>query len=348
MSLTRRQFLSTAAATTAAASLGTNAYGQISASLGTRRPVVIASGNGVRACDEALQRIRNNESPLDAVIAGVNIVENDPSDQSVGYGGIPNEHGVVELDACCMDGKTHKAGGVAALQNIKNPSSVARLVMQRTDHVLIVGAGALAFAKAHGFKEENLLTDASRKAWLRWKESLSNKDDWLAPEDGEAASRRHPAESAEFTWGTINCLAVNDDGDLAGTTTTSGLSYKIPGRVGDSPIIGAGLYVDNEVGAAGSTGRGEANLQNCSSFMIVELMRQGREPQEACLEMLQRVARKAEPRLRNAAGEPKFQLTFYALRKDGAWGGASMRPRATMSADTGSGARQIKVPSLYS
>jgi len=211
----------------------------------------------------------------------------------------------------------------------------------------LVGEGALRFAKAHGFKEQELLTDGARRIWLKWKESHSDNDDWLHPEADEEARRYLHLPELEFTYGTINCCALTADGDLGGVTTTSGLSYKIPGRVGDSPIIGAGLYVDNEVGAAGSTGRGEENLQNCSSFMVVEFMRGGMTPEQACLAVLKRVADKCEQRLRNDKGEPAFGLTFYAVRKDGLVGGATMRGDGKMAYHDGTECRHISIPGLY-
>ena len=250
----------------------------------------IASSNGLEAVRKAVELLKKGEDPLDAVVAGVNIVEEDPNDMSVGYGGLPNEEGVVELDSSVMHGPTHNAGAVACLQNIKTPSKVAKLVMERTDHVLLVGEGALKFAKAHGFKEENLLTERARKEWLDWKENLSKKDFWFPP-----PSEVNPEiESFLSHNGTINCLAIDSKGNLAGVTTTSGFAYKIPGRVGDSPIIGAGLYVDNDIGAAGSTGRGEANILNCGSFTVVDFMRQGFSPDEACLGTLKRIAQKSK------------------------------------------------------
>jgi N4-(beta-N-acetylglucosaminyl)-L-asparaginase len=294
-----------------------------------------------------MELIRQGSDPLDAVVAGINLVEDDPDDHSVGYGGLPNEDGVVELDSCVMHGPTHKAGAVAALRNIRNPSSVAALVMRRTDHVLLVGEGALRFAKAHGFEEQELLTDEARRIWLKWKETHSDLDDWLHPEVGEGAIRWEREEALEFTYGTISCMALTAAGDLAGCTSTSGLSYKIPGRAGDSPIIGAGLYVDNDVGACGSTGRGEANLQNCSCFMIVELMRGGMTPEQACLALLKRVADKTEPRLRDESGRPNFGLTFYAVRKDGLTGGASMRGEGKMACHDGVECRHVEIPGLY-
>ncbi|MFH1417362.1 MAG: N(4)-(beta-N-acetylglucosaminyl)-L-asparaginase [Planctomycetota bacterium] len=302
-------------------------------------PVVISSANSLAPVEKAMSMMRGNADPLDAVIAGVNIVEDDPNDHSVGLGGLPNEDGVVELDACCMHGPTHKAGAVAAIRNIRNPSKVARLVMQRTDHVLLVGEGALRFAKAHGFPEENLLTDEAREIWLKWKEAHSQDDDWLAPAEPDVRPSARGHALIEHTWGTINCCAVDASRNIAGVTTTSGLSYKIPGRVGDSPIIGAGLYVDNAIGAAGSTGRGEANLQNCSSFMIVEFMRAGMQPQTACLEILKRIADHTEPRLKDKLGRPRFGLTFYAVSRDGRYGSASMWSGAKFAVHDGAEAR---------
>ncbi len=292
-------------------------------------PLVISSGNGLPATAKAMEMIRNGADVLDAVISGVNIVENDPDDMSVGYGGLPNEEGVVELDACCMHGPTHNAGSVASIRHIKNPSSVAKLVMERTDHVLLVGKGALSFAKAHGFTEENLLTDKARKYWLRYKEKLSDKDDWLSDDDRKELSDNgleviKKGQKKRIT-GTISCLGIDNNGDISGVTTTSGLFYKIPGRVGDSPIIGAGLYVDNEVGACGSTGRGEENLKNLSSFMAVEYMRQGKSPEEACLAVCKRIVDHAgHPSLKNKDGTPNFNVTFYALNKKGEYGSASI------------------------
>jgi N4-(beta-N-acetylglucosaminyl)-L-asparaginase len=272
-----------------------------------------------------MEMIQEGMDPLDAVVAGVSIVEEDPNDHSVGYGGLPNEDGVVELDSCLMHGPTNRGGAVASLRGINTPSRVARLVMERTDHVLLVGEGALRFAKAHGFEEVNLLTDEARKIWLEWKENLSETDDWLPPhEPGEAADSMDARRSLGELTGTINCNAVDANGNIAGVTTTSGLAFKIPGRVGDSPIIGAGLFVDNEVGACGSTGRGEANLLNLSSFLIVENMRNGMSPEEAGLSALKRVAEKTEPRLRDEKGRPAYQLRFYALNKRGEYAGVSM------------------------
>jgi len=341
----RREFLQAGVSLSAASLLPKGTYA-------TRRPEgktplrVISSGNGLSATEKAMELLRKGHDPLDAVIAGVNIVEEDPDDMSVGYGGLPNEEGVVELDASVMHGPTHNAGAVASLRNIKNPSKVAKLVMERTDHTLLVGEGALKFARAHGFKEENLLTDKAREIWLRRKEMLSDKDFWFPPkvETLEPELLRY----VEF-HGTINCNAIDADGNLAGVTTTSGYYFKIPGRVGDSPIIGAGLYVDNDVGAAGSTGRGEANIQNCGSFTVVEFMRQGHSPEEACLRALKRIAEKSkgQPRLLNEEGLPHFGLDFYAINKKGEFGGASMWSGSTFAIHDGQKNKLVESAYLF-
>lgn len=288
---------------------------------------VIASGNGLPATALAFDMLGKGADPADAVVQGIALIENDPNDMSVGYGGLPNEDGVVELDASVMHGPTHKAGAVAALRNIKNPAAVALTVLRRTDHVLLVGEGALRFARAHGFQEENLLTEAARQAWLRWKESLSTEDDWLNDEQRDPPKGSKPAASAPIPWttGTVHCAAVDRDGDLAACTSTSGLSYKIPGRVGDSPIVGAGMYCDNAVGAAGATGRGEAVIANCGAFSIVREMEHGAAPVDACLAVLKRIVdRTREKRLLDARGRPAFNVCVYALRKDGAYGSAAI------------------------
>jgi N4-(beta-N-acetylglucosaminyl)-L-asparaginase len=268
-----------------------------------------------------------------------NVIEIDPEDTSVGYGGLPNEHGVVQLDASFMNGKTYSAGAVACLENIKNPASVARIVMERTDHVLLVGAGALDFAKAWGFPEENLLTEKARKIWLRWKEELSPTDDWGAPEhlqnilQKEAYWKDFP--DIEHHYGTTNVLAIDTNGDIAGCTTTSGLSFKLNGRVGDSPIIGAGLYVDNEVGAAGATGRGEDVIKSCASYYMVLRMKDGRTPQQACEDALQMIA--AKYKKVNPDYYPREK--FVAINKYGETGCATMTGSSNpqMSVRTGTG-----------
>jgi N4-(beta-N-acetylglucosaminyl)-L-asparaginase len=255
---------------------------------------------------------------LDAAIEGVKTQELDPDDTSVGYGGLPNEEGVVQLDASCMHGPSRRAGAVAALEGIKTPSVVAKYVLLYTDHVLLMGEGAKRFALSFGFEEENLLTEKARQTWLRWRANRSPDDDWLdVPDDEDLIAR---------PTGTINCNVVNARGEVSSVTTTSGLAWKIPGRVGDSPLIGAGQYTDNDVGAAGSTGRGEANIKVCGAFLTVEFMRRGLKPTDAALETLKRVVATTEPRLLNELGRPRFGLSFYAVNKNGEFGAASIYP----------------------
>lgn len=348
MSLTRRRFIERTALAGGALLTVRTRPAAAQSQRTTGRTLVISSANGPAAAAKAAELLAAGADPLDAVIAGVNIVEDDPADTSVGYGGLPNEDGVVELDAAVMHGPTHRAGAVASLRNIRNPSLVARTVMDRSDHVLLVGEGALRFARAHGFTEENLLTDQARRAWLNWKERLSPKDDWLPPLGPEEEDLGARFEPFIRSTGTIHCSALDARGNVASVTTTSGLAFKIPGRVGDSPIIGAGLYCDNAVGAAGSTGRGEANLANCSSVMIVEWMRQGRTPEEACLEACRRIAANTRVRrLRDAAGRPDFDVKFYALNREGAFGGASLYAGGRMVVAEGSAVRTVPMASLY-
>lgn len=349
--LSRRDFLHTAALLAAAGALtprqSSEARAADSASPGI---VVVASANGLRSTEKAHEMIAAGSDTLDAVVAGVNIVEEDPEDMSVGYGGLPNEDGVVELDASVMHGPSCRCGSVAALRNIKTPSRVAQRVMDRTDHVLIVGEGALRFARAHGFKECDLLTERAREAWLEWKEKLSDDDDWLPPPDPPDGKDKRGAawNSVPFTYGTINCIARNAAGDLSGVTTTSGLSYKLSGRVGDSPIIGAGLFVDNKVGAAGSTGRGEAVLKICGAHTVVESMRHGMAPTEACLNALRRIVETTtEKRLRDDQGRPKFDVKFYALAKDGRFGSASIWSGAKFAVHAAGGNRLDNAAFLF-
>jgi len=345
----RRQFLSTSAAGIVSA----GAVGAATQTQAASPPLdggvrVISSGNGLGATKKAYELITQGTDTLDAVVAGVNLVEEDPNDTSVGYGGLPNENGVVQLDSAVMHGPTHLAGSVAAIENIKYPSRVALAVLKQTDHVLLVGKGALAFAKAHGFKEEDLLTDRARNIWLKWKASLSDKDDWLSPEENGFSEAPQVSEILKNRpTGTIHCAAINQQNDLSCVTTTSGLAFKIPSRVGDSPIIGAGLYVDNEIGSCGSTGRGEANLQNQCSFAAVELMRSGMTPQEAGLEVLRRVAKKTIKRLQRPNGEPDFGLNFYLIRKDGLYAGVAMRGNARFAITDEKGTRHEKCVTLY-
>jgi N4-(beta-N-acetylglucosaminyl)-L-asparaginase len=332
----RRDFLKTTALTGAAAATAGNlldlpiaeAQQQTTTTTGGGAgPRIICSANPSAhiGVEKAMDMLKQGSDALDAVIAAVNVVEDDPKDHSVGLGGLPNEEGVVELDAAVMHGPSYLGGAVASLRNIRNPSKVARVVMERTNHALIVGEGALKFAKAHGFKEEELLTDEAREIWLAWKENLSTKDDWFPPHNIEDKNIGDRLKDYQRHYGTIHCGAIDMKGNLSCTTTTAGLAFKIPGRVGDSPIFGAGLYCDNEVGTAGSTGRGESNLLNCSSFMIVEWMRQGKSPEDACLLACQRIIdHTKEKRLFGDDGKPNFGLTFYAMNIKGEYGGAAL------------------------
>lgn len=333
----------------------------------------ISSANGLEATKKAYEQILKGVDTLDAAIEGVGLVEDDPNDLTVGYGGLPNEDGVVELDAAVMHGPTHRAGAVASLRNTLHPARVAKLVMEQTDHVLLVGEGALKFARAQGFKEENLLTEKTRKIWLYWKQSLSNRDDWIPPKPEDLdpdvvkffkldkqkppSGRTLPEKKGDktsSTWnkfdrptGTIHCATMNAAGEISCTTTTSGLAFKIPGRVGDSPIIGAGLYCDNEVGSCGSTGRGEANLQNLCSFAGVELMRGGASPKDAGLEVLRRVTHHTEDRLRDDKGRPAFGLKFYLLDRQGNHAGVSMWGPAEFAVTDKNGTRLEQCAHLY-
>jgi N4-(beta-N-acetylglucosaminyl)-L-asparaginase len=269
---------------------------------------------------------------LDALIAGVNIVELDPEDSSVGYGGLPNADGVVQLDSSCMHGPLKRAGGVAALEGVRTPSLVAKAVMDSTDHHLLVGTGAQSFARSMGFKiEDDLNTEKSRRLWLEWKRR-TDSEHYLDPKKRAEAGMKVGLQMVkeglidpEHFWGTINCDGINAKGEICGVTTTSGLAWKIPGRAGDSPILGAGLYVDQEVGAAGSTGRGEANLYNLTSFLIVEAMRRGMSPKDAGMEGLKRIkANTIEKRLLRLDGTPAFNISFYILNAKGEHAGVVM------------------------
>lgn len=329
----RREFVITGAAAGLAAAAPRQAFGHAPAVLTRQsvRPVVISSANGNRyrnggteTCVElAFRRITAGDDVLDSLVAGVNIVELDPEDASVGYGGRPNADGVVQLDSCCMHGPTRRAGGVAALEGVRTPANVAQAVMDQTDHHLLVGPGAQAFARNLGFEiEADLNTEESRKLWLEWKRRIDPKH-YLDPETRAQAGHeaglsmvREGLIDREHYYGTINCNGINPSGEICGVTTTSGLSWKIPGRVGDSPILGAGLYVDNAVGAVGSTGRGEANLYGLCSFVVVEEMRRGAHPKDAGLEALRRVKENTiDKRLLNDRGLPNFGLNFYALQR---------------------------------
>jgi N4-(beta-N-acetylglucosaminyl)-L-asparaginase len=332
---------------------------------------VISSSNGLEATRRAYELLSKGADTLDAVVAGVTLVEDDPQDTSVGYGGLPNENGVVELDAAVMHGPTHRAGGVAAMEKIRHAARVAQLVMERTDHHLLVGEGALAFARVMGFPEENLLTNKARKIWLYWKQTLSDKDDWLPPSgpiDPDVAEffnlAARPSNVAANSFasqprqsenrplprptGTIHCSAIDGRGNLSCATSTSGLAFKIPGRVGDSCILGAGLYVDNAIGSCGATGRGEATLKNLTSFAAVELMRSGKSPQEAGLEALRRVAEHTTERwLLDDQGLPNFSLKLYVLAKDGRHAGVSLRGPGRIAVTDEDGTRLENCVALF-
>jgi N4-(beta-N-acetylglucosaminyl)-L-asparaginase len=344
----RRQFIQVGTAAGIVAATRRPAFGQAPTVLTpkTVKPVVIASSNGNRfknggprtAVEEAFQRIVKGDDVLDALIAGVNLNELDPEDSSVGYGGLPNADGVVQLDASCMHGPKRQAGAVAALEGVRTPSLVAKAVLEMTDHHLLVGKGAQEFARNLGFKiEEDLNTERSRKAWLEWKRR-TDSEHYLDPakrndpvkkqESSRRVLERMAAEGwidPEHLYGTINCDGINAKGEICGVTTTSGLAWKIAGRAGDSPILGAGLYVDDEVGAAGSTGRGEANLYSLTSFLIVENMRRGMHPKDAGMEAMKRVkANTVEKRLLTADGNPRFSINYYILNKKGEYAGVAM------------------------
>ncbi len=319
--LSRRTFLGAAAAL-ATGAVPAAAEPRLAAPFIRRSRVAgfaaVASANGIRGVNRAVELMTQGMDTLDAGVEGVKIQELDPDDTSVGYGGLPNEDGVVQLDASCMHGPSKRAGAVAALEGIKTPSEVARLVLKYTNHILLVGEGAKRFALSYGFTEEDLVTPRSREIWLRWRANRGTTDDWIDVPRGEPVGAR--------PTGTINLNTINDKGEISSVTTTSGLAWKIPGRAGDSPIVGAGQYTDNEVGAAGSTGRGESNIMVCGGFLTVEHMRRGMSPTDACLETLKRVVAMTPPRLLDERGRPAFQLTFYALNKKGETGAASMTP----------------------
>ncbi len=344
--LSRRSFLHLSAAA-GMAGCAVPAERSFAIRTGPRRgPVAVSSANGIRAVEIAVAHMREGWRPVDSAVAGVEVVENDPTDESVGIGGLPNEDGIVELDACVMDGPSGLGGAVGALRNVKNAAQVALKVMRHTDHVLLVGEGALRFARAHGFREEELLTESARKQWLEWKERRSNVDKWIHPdENGE-----HGVEwfqRYKDKTGTIHVGAVDQNGDLGGCTTTSGLAFKIPGRVGDSPLLGCGNYVDNDVGVGGATGRGEACiLANGGSFVVHQLAL-GKSPTDACLEACRRIVRMTKvKRLLDAQGRPDFQVQFYAVNKKGEFGAAALYPSPYAVCDD-DGPRQLDMPSLF-
>jgi N4-(beta-N-acetylglucosaminyl)-L-asparaginase len=326
------------------------------------RPTVVASANGNQfknggdetCVQRAFRLMTSGADVLDACIAGVNIVELDPLDDSVGYGGLPNADGVVQLDSSCMHGPKKRAGAVAALEGVRTPSLVAKAVLETTDHHLLVGHGAREFARNMGFKiEDDLNTEHSRQLWLEWKRR-TDPSHYLDPAKRAEVWRREGLKMVreglireEHFYGTINCDAVNSKGEVCGVTTTSGLAWKIPGRVGDSPILGAGLYVDGAVGAAGSTGRGEANLYNLCSFLIVEEMRRGKSPKDAGMEALRRIkANTIEKRLLNKEGNPSFGINFYVLNARGEHAGVTMFEGAKYAVCTEAGPQTLNCEPL--
>jgi N4-(beta-N-acetylglucosaminyl)-L-asparaginase len=368
----RREFIKrSAAAGLSAPLLAHESFAHTLPAQGTR-PLVISSANsnrtpsgevwqgGLACVSKAMEIIKSGGDTLDAVVAGVNIVEDDPRDDSVGYGGLPNEEGDVELDSSVMHGPSRRAGAVASLRYIKNPSKVAKLVLERTDHILLVGEGALRFAVKHGFKKEELLTEPSRLAWLKWREGLNPTDAWgpspLRTGGDKKVSQANLSREqiALNEWiedklrnrptGTINCLGLNANGDISGVTTTSGLAWKIPGRVGDSPLIGCGLYVDNEIGAAGSTGRGEECIFINGAHTVVENMRRGMSPTDAALDAIKRIAARYG---NNQEELRKFNINFYALNKRGDYGAATLWKGSRFAVHDGQEAKLMDCVHLY-
>ena len=292
----RRDFLKTSAV---GLSVPSTIFGGTNIKTNNNDPLILSTWNhGLPANDAAWKVLKSGGSAMDAAEAGAKVPEADPKSTSVGFGGLPDEQGNVTLDACVMD-KNGNAGSVAFIQNIKHPVSVARKVMEETKHVMLVGEGARQFAISKGFEEINLLTKESQKAWEKWKKEQRE----MAPHE---------------THDTISVLVQDKNGDLAGACTTSGWAYKLHGRVGDSPIIGAGLFVDNEVGCAAATGLGEEVIKTTGSFLVVEFMRRGYDPTEACEEALNRV-------IKAHNGNPDFQIGYIALRKDGEIGSACLK-----------------------
>src|SRR3954469_16960046 len=362
--INRRQFVQAPGAA-AAAAVPTAVFGQAPTMMTPKsvKPCVVASSNGNRSKDEqgvtcvakAFKMMTDGADVLDALVAGVAIVELDPNQTGVGWSGLPNAEGVVQLDASCMHGPKKRAGAVAAIEGVRAPARVAQLVADETDHHLLVGKGGQDFARAMGVKiEEGLINENARKQWLEWKRRtdplhyLSPKARARAWYDAGMQMVREGLIDGEHFWGTINCDGVNSRGDICGVPTTSGLAWKIPGRAGDSPILGAGLYVDGDVGAAGSTGRGESNLYNLCSFLIVEEMRRGAHPKDAGMTALKRVAKDTvEKRLLNAKGQPSLGLNFYILSRSGEFAGVSMQP-GKYAACTENGPQTLDTEPLYS
>ncbi len=353
MTFSRRDFVKTSILGAVAG--GITARAEVSPADSPKRPVIICANNGHAYVEAAYAFLKSGGDTLDAAIRVVKGPEDDPDDDSVGLGGLPNEEGVVELDACCMHGPTRRAGSVGGVRNIKNVSLAAKAVMEHTGHVMLVGEGAERFAVAMGFPRENLLTERSRKIWMLWKEFNSDRD-WWGP--GMADPNWHPpaleSKPQSELWrdrieqlkqraadlgiepefqvaavrrvlfpptGTIHCSALNEKGEMSGITTTSGLAFKLPGRCGDSPIIGAGCYTDQDVGSAGATGSGEENIKVAGAHTIVENMRRGMSPQEAGMDALKRIVRNYNSDMNKLRF---MDMTYYILRKDGAYAGVCL------------------------
>jgi N4-(beta-N-acetylglucosaminyl)-L-asparaginase len=395
----RRDFLSGLAVTSATLAAGQSAAGDASQNKDAQqnlkvpriyppKDIMISAANGITPrgnhLEAGYQKLKAGSDTLEAAITTVSGPENDPEDDSVGLGGLPNEDCVVELDACCMHGPSRRAGAVGGVRDIKNVASVARTVMEHTGHVMLVGQGATHFAELMGYPKENLLTEHSRKIWQLWKEYNSDRDWWgpgladpnfkfpanletgsledqpqaikrlytLAAEIGIAEDRRMDAIQKVLypPTGTINCSALNEKGEMSSVTTTSGLAWKLAGRCGDSPIIGAGCYCDQDVGAAGATGSGEENIKVCGAHTIVENMRRGMSPEEAGMDALKRVARNFN---NDMAKLIYVSMHYYILRKDGAyagvtlWSGPADRPYRFALADGNGVARHEVAKALY-
>lgn len=358
MSVSRRDFIASAVAGSASLGLLSQTRAQNTnnqnneSKRAAKLPVIVCAANGYNYLDDAYTFLARGGDTLDAALKVVQGPENDPNDESVGLGGHPNEEGVVELDACCMHGPSRTAGSVGGVRNIKNVSLVSNAVRLHTGHVMLVGEGAERFAVAQGFPRENLLTDRSRKEWLLWKETHSDwwgpgisgpdwrkrfrapahSDEWneriermkqIAEEIGIASEHRMEAIRCVIfpPTGTIHCSALNEKKEISGCTTTSGLAWKIPGRVGDSPIIGAGCFTDQDVGSAGATGNGEENIKVAGAHTIVENMRHGMSPHEAGMDALKRIARNYD---NDRERLQYMDMVYYILRKDGAYAGVSL------------------------
>lgn len=339
----RRSFLSLSAASLATIAIGASTPKPV----GKKRPLVVSTPNGLSTVKKIMVKLRAGADPLDAAIDGIAEIEADPKDPSIGYGGLPNALGIVEMDSVVMHGPTHGVGGVAALSDFMHPASVARAVMQKTPYCLLVDNGARLFAKRQGFPTVDLLSPEARKLWEIWKKAVKfDKDSPAAtPEELKTLDEG----MSKLSWqGAMNCLVLDTHADIAGVSTNPGRAFKIPGRVGDTPIAGAGLYLDNEVGACGSTGTGELNLMNCSCFFVIENLRRGMHPKDACLAACRRVVQtsRRNPRFRDKNGQLTASVTFHCLTKSGKFGGASIGREMNMAVHDGESARLVDLAVL--